>query len=181
MIWLVGSRGMLGTEVDSLLQQRRLPYLASGKEVDITDPDQLRRFASGRDFSWIINCSAYTAVDQAEDEPEAAFAINADGPGRLAALAREKNARLVHISTDYVFDGTKTEDYRESDPPSPIGVYGRSKYQGEVNIINTHPAHIIVRTAWLYGRSGPSFVATMLRLFRERAEVGVVNDQYGSP
>jgi len=181
MIWLIGNQGMLGTEVETLLRRRRVPYFASDKEVDITDPDALRRFASGRSLTWIINCSAYTAVDQAEDEPEAAFAINADGPGHLAALAREKNARLLHISTDYVFDGTRAEAYRESDPPSPIGVYGRSKYQGEVNIINTLAEHIIVRTAWLYGHHGPSFVATMLRLFHERPEVRVVNDQYGSP
>ncbi|HPO47014.1 MAG TPA: dTDP-4-dehydrorhamnose reductase, partial [Spirochaetota bacterium] len=131
--------------------------------------------------SWIINCSAYTAVDRAEDEPERAFEINARGVGSLARIAHEKGARLVHISTDYVFDGERGEPYNEDDSTRPTSVYGKSKLMGEEEILKTHPGHFIIRTAWLYGKNGPNFVYTMLRLFNERDEVRVVNDQRGSP
>ncbi len=181
MIWLVGNRGMLGTEVEELLRQHDLPYFASDREVDITDPGLLQDFASNKPLSWIINCSAYTAVDQAEDEPELAFRINAEGPRNLAGIARDKEAKLIHISTDYVYDGTKEGRYTETDPPNPLGVYGASKYQGEVHIQNLLKAHFILRTSWLYGKRGNNFVTTMLRLFKERDEVRVVGDQWGSP
>ncbi len=115
MMWLVGNRGMLGTEVEALLRKRDIPYIASDKEVDITDQSRLWRFIARHPLSWIINCSAYTAVDRAEDEPEAAFRINADGPRYLAEIAQRKGAKLVHISTDYVFDGTKDGAYVETD------------------------------------------------------------------
>jgi dTDP-4-dehydrorhamnose reductase len=181
MIWLVGNRGMLGTEVAAILWQRGLPYFASDKEADIADLDQLRQFVSEKPLSWVINCSAYTAVDKAEDEPELAFRVNTDGPGNLAAIARDKGAKLIHISTDYVYDGTKEGEYVETDIPNPLGVYGTSKYQGEVHIQKHLNEHFILRTSWLYGRHGNNFVYTMLRLFKERDEVHVVGDQWGSP
>jgi len=181
MIWLVGNRGMLGTEVEALLQQHGMAYFATDREVDITDQDRLQQFVSDKPLSWIINCSAYTAVDKAEDEPELAFRINADGPRNLAGIARDKEAKLIHISTDYVYDGTKEGAYTETDSPNPLGVYGASKYQGEVHIQKTLQAYFIVRTSWLYGKHGNNFVKTMLRLFRERDEVRVVGDQWGSP
>jgi len=181
MIWLVGNRGMLGTEVEKLLRQHDLPYVSSDKDVDIAHPDRLQQFVSNKPLSWIINCSAYTAVDKAEDEPELAFRINADGPRNLAVIARDKGAKLIHISTDYVFDGTKEGAYTETDPPNPLGVYGATKYQGEVYIQKSLKEHFIVRTSWLYGKHGSNFVSTMLRLFRERDEVRVVGDQWGSP
>lgn len=181
MIWLVGNRGMLGTEVEGLLLKRNLPYVASDKEVDITDQDQLQQFVFDKPISWIINCSAYTAVDKAEDEPELAFRINAEGPRNLAGMALRKGAKLIHISTDYVYDGTKEGDYVETDTPNPLGVYGASKYQGELHIQNTLTEYFILRTSWLYGKHGNNFVYTMLRLFNERAEIGVVGDQWGSP
>lgn len=181
MIWLIGNRGMLGTEVEALLRQRNLPYFASDKEVDITEPEQLQQFVAGKPLSWIINCSAYTAVDRAEDEPALAFRVNADGPRNIAEIARNKGAKLIHISTDYVFDGTKEGAYLETDIPNPLGVYGRSKYQGEVHIQKTLKDHFILRTSWLYGKHGNNFVYTMLRLFKERDEVRVVGDQWGSP
>jgi len=181
MIWLVGNRGMLGTEVEKLLRQHDLPYISSDKEVDITDQDQLKQFVFDKPISWIINCSAYTAVDKAEDEPELAFRINADGPRNLAGIALNKGAKLIHISTDYVYDGTKEGKYVETDTPHPLGVYGASKYQGEIYIQNLLKEHFIVRTSWLYGKHGNNFVYTMLRLFRERDEVLVVGDQWGAP
>ena len=181
MIWLIGYKGMLGREVESLLQNKGLPYIASDQEIDITNLDELRTFSADKPISWIINCAAYTAVDKAEDEPALAFKINAAGPRNIAEIAGNKGAKLIHISTDYVFDGTKTGAYLETDPPHPLGVYGQSKYQGEVNIAETLREHFILRTAWLYGKQGNNFVYTMLRLFSERDEVSVVGDQWGSP
>jgi dTDP-4-dehydrorhamnose reductase len=181
MIWLVGNRGMLGTEVQHGLQAGGREHVATDLEVDIADRKAISEFARGLGLTWIVNCSAYTAVDRAEDEPEAAFRINAEGVRNLALLAREKGARLLHISTDYIFDGCKEGAYLEEDPPNPLGVYGRSKLQGEWHIREATDQHVILRTAWLYGPSGNNFVRTMLRLFREREEVRVVADQWGSP
>jgi len=181
VIWLIGNRGMLGTEVEALLCKWNMPFIASDKEVDITDSVQLQKFVADNPLSWIINCSAYTAVDKAEDEPKLAFRINADGPRNIAEIAGNKGAKLIHISTDYVFDGAKEGAYVETDSPNPLGVYGKSKYQGEVHIQKTLKEHFILRTSWLYGKHGNNFVSTMLRLFRERDEVRVVGDQFGSP
>jgi len=181
MIWLIGNKGMLGREVEALLQKKELAYIASDQEIDITSLDELRMFSADKPISWIINCAAYTAVDRAEDEPDLAFKINADGPRNIAEIARNKGAKLVHISTDYVFDGTKAGAYLETDPPHPLGVYSQSKYQGEVNIADTLSEYFIIRSAWLYGKQGNNFVYTMLRLFQERDEVSVVGDQWGSP
>lgn len=181
MIWLVGNRGMLGTEVHRRLQARKLEHVATDLDVDITDGQSVNDFSGPLALSWIVNCSAYTAVDRAEDEPERAFRINADGVGNLASAARQKGARLLHISTDYVFDGKKAGAYLETDSPNPSGVYGRSKLQGELHVRENIDRHVILRTAWLYGPAGANFVRTMLRLFQERDEVKVVADQWGSP
>jgi dTDP-4-dehydrorhamnose reductase len=177
MIWLIGKRGMLGREVEALLDRQKRDYIATGVEVDITDIEQLKEFAANKPVSWIINCSAYTAVDKAEDEPEEAFKINADGSSNISKTAAYKNARLIHISTDYVFDGTKKGAYLETDLPNPINIYGKSKLKGETNITETTKAYFIIRTAWLYGKNGNNFVRTMLRLFKEKLEVNVVADQ----
>ncbi len=181
MIWLIGNRGMLGSEVEALLRETGREYSLSDKEVDITSPEALSNFARDKRISWIINCSAYTAVDRAEDEPESAFGINSRGVGNIARIANEKRARLIHISTDYVFDGEQNEPYTEDDSTRPTSVYGKSKLMGEEEILKAVSDHFIIRTAWLYGKSGPNFVHTMLRLFNERDEVRVVNDQRGSP
>ena len=181
MIWLVGNRGMLGAEVQSRLQALDLKHAATDLDVDIADPRALQAFAGGLNLSWIVNCSAYTAVDRAEDEPEQAFRINAEGVRNLTLAARRTGARLLHISTDYVFDGRKEGPYLETDAPNPPGVYGRSKLEGERHIREALESHVIVRTAWLYAPGGNNFVRTMLRLFRERDEVRVVADQWGNP
>ena len=172
---------MLGTEVEHLLQEQKLDYVASDREVDITEREYLREFAQDKPLSWIINCAAYTAVDRAEDEPELAFRINADGPLHLAGIAQSKNAKLIHLSTDYVFNGAADATYAETAPPAPCGVYGASKHRGERNIAENMASYFIIRTAWLYGKNGPNFIYTMLQLFREEAEVRVVVDQWGSP
>jgi dTDP-4-dehydrorhamnose reductase len=181
MIWLVGNRGMLGTEVHNRLQVRNVEHVATDLEVDIADSQALSKFSGPLALSWIVNCSAYTAVDRAEDEPEKAFRINAEGVRNLARVARQKGAGFLHISTDYVFDGRKEGAYLETDTPNPLGVYGRSKLQGELYIRDNIDRHVILRTAWLYGPYGNNFVRTMLRLFQERDEVRVVSDQWGSP
>ena len=181
MIWLIGNKGMLGTEVERLLKKNQLDYIASDREVDITNLEQIYTFTDDKPLAWIVNCAAYTAVDKAEDEPELAFRINADGPLNIAKIARDKGARLIHLSTDYVFGGLQDCALTETDSPNPICVYSASKYQGEVNVTRTLKSHFIIRSAWLYGQNGPNFVYTMLRQFREKDEVRVVDDQWGSP
>jgi len=181
MIWLIGNKGMLGREVEALLQKKELAYIASDQEIDITNLGELRTFSADKPITWVINCAAYTAVDKAEDETDLAFKINAVGPRNIAEIAKNRGAKLIHISTDYVFDGTKTGAYVETDLPNPLGVYGKSKYQGEVYITETLNEYFVLRTAWLYGKHGNNFVYTMLRLFKERDGVRVVGDQCGSP
>ena len=173
--------GMLGRDVERLLNDRKLQYDGSDLELDITNIEPLRDYSAGQDIEWIINCAAYTNVDKAEDDREKAFRINADGALNIARVAQETGAQLIHISTDYVFDGTKIEAYIELDDPNPQNVYGRSKLDGERRIVETMSQYFILRTAWLYGVHGSNFVHTMLRLFNERDTVKVVSDQWGSP
>ncbi len=181
MIWLIGNRGMLGSDVDAALKATGLRYCVSDMDVDIRDIDKLRGFAQGKGIRWIVNCAAYTAVDQAEEEADRAFGINAEGVRNIAIVSREIDATLVHVSTDYVFSGEKGEVYTESDETGPMGVYGRSKLEGELYIAENLDKYFILRIAWLYGKHGKNFVYTMLRLFGERDEVRVVADQWGSP
>jgi dTDP-4-dehydrorhamnose reductase len=181
MIWLVGDKGMLGSEVRRGLDAKSLACVSTDKEVDVTDVDALRAFSSDKGITWIINCAAYTAVDKAEEEPQAAHALNARAPENLACLAKEKGAKIVHISTDYVFDGKATTPYRESDPTGPLGIYGQTKADGEELVRKCCPESFIIRSAWLYGRDGNNFVHTMLKLMTERERVRVVADQWGSP
>ena len=184
MIWLAGNRGMLGTEVEELFARAGETVIASDREVDITRPGSIAAFLDRHGsprLAWIVNCAAYTAVDAAEDDAERAMAVNGTGVAHLAAAAAAAGARLLHVSTDYVFDGRGGAPCAEDDPPNPLGVYGRTKLAGEEAARAASARNVTVRTSWLYGRHGPSFVATMLRLFRERDEVGVVDDQHGCP
>jgi dTDP-4-dehydrorhamnose reductase len=190
-LWLIGSRGMLGTELSLLLERRGIPFTATDREVDITDPAALDACAEGAlrgRLGWIVNCAAYTAVDKAEDDVEACRSLNTLGPANIARTAKKFGARLIHISTDYVFDGRgiplaggSFRPYREDDPTNPTGVYGLTKRDGERRVLENNGDSYIIRTAWLYGEHGNSFVHTMLRLMNEREEVKVVNDQRGSP
>jgi dTDP-4-dehydrorhamnose reductase len=181
MIWLIGNRGMLGSDVETALQTEQMEFISSDLDVDITDINSLKNFTENRDIRWIINCSAYAAVDNAEDDYETAFRINAEGVKNIASVAKENNAVLIHISTDYVFDGTKDDEYLEEDSTGPTGVYGKSKLRGEKYLLEITEKYFIIRTSWLYGKNGNNFINTMLRLFKERDEVNVVNDQWGSP
>jgi dTDP-4-dehydrorhamnose reductase len=181
MIWLVGNKGMLGSEVERLLKADGLGFAATDLGLDITNQAAVSNLAKKLEPKWIVNCAAYTTVEKAEDEYKAALAVNAAGPENLARAALEQDAKLIHISTDYVFDGEKGSDYLEDDTVNPKSAYGKSKELGEKNVRLATPRHFILRTAWLYGRNGGNFVATMLKLFAEKDEVRVVNDQFGSP
>jgi len=181
MIWLIGNKGMLGTEIVNLCKANHIPCIGSDKEVDITDIDALYAFASGRSIHCIVNCSAYTAVDKAEEDFALAFKINHYGVMNIARVAVSLNAVVIHVSTDYVFDGTASVPYTEEDKINPLGVYGKSKAAGEQEIFAICKKYFVVRTAWLYGKHGNNFVHTMLRLFKERDSLNVVCDQSGSP
>jgi dTDP-4-dehydrorhamnose reductase len=184
MIWLVGNKGMLGTEVEDFLRKKGLSFVATDREIDITRSESAEQYIHDekiRHLSWIINCAAFTAVDASEDNAESAFTLNANGPLHLAKTAHAMEAALLHVSTDYVFNGGKEGDYTEDDRPDPISVYGKSKLQGERAVREELDRHVIVRTAWLYGRNGKNFVNTMLRLFQEGPKVRVVADQWGNP
>lgn len=181
MIWLVGANGMLGKEFVCELQNQGLSFCATDLEVDITDVKALRKYSVNKGIRWIINTAAYTAVDKAENEEEKAYAINALGPGCLGEVAQELDATVIHFSTDYVFDGYKQGAYLETDSVNPVSTYGRTKLAGEVALQQATDKYFIFRISWLYGRFGGNFVSTMLRLFCERDELGIVSDQYGAP
>ncbi|MDR0301845.1 MAG: dTDP-4-dehydrorhamnose reductase [Treponema sp.] len=192
MIWLIGNKGMLGTELSLLLEKSGLSFVETDREVDITNMAALTaayaEIAEKEQVKWIINCAAYTAVEKAEDDVETCRSLNVLGAANIAAVANNAGARLIHISTDYVFDGkgiveggTSTRPYRENDATNPIGVYGFTKRDGELAVLENNPASYIIRTAWLYGKYGNNFVHTMLRLMNEQDEIKVVNDQLGSP
>lgn len=181
MIWLIGNKGMLGTELSQALERAGLAFVGTDREVSILDEDALAAFARGKKIDWIVNCAAYTAVDRAEDEAELCAALNVAGPANIARTAAAVGASLLHISTDYVFDGNGKRPYREDDAPCPTGVYGRTKAEGERAALEACARTVIIRTAWLYGAHGPNFVHTMLRLMKERDAVGVVADQRGTP
>ncbi len=150
-------------------------------ELDITDADSIRIQLSALRPHWVINCAAFTAVDACEENEAEATLINGDAPGYIASACREVGAKLVHISTDYVFDGTKDEPYHEDDPVCPVNAYGRGKLKGELSIASNMDDYIIVRAQWLFGEHGPNFVKTILKAACERDELQVVNDQWGSP
>lgn len=174
---------MLGTELSRQLKEAGLSFTGTDRELSILEPQTLRQFASDleKPLRWIINCAAYTAVDKAEDDQDLCYALNAQGPENLARLASESGASLLHVSTDYVFSGDGSTPYDEDAPHNPGGVYGRSKSEGEKRASSLCKRLVVLRTAWLYGRHGPNFVYTMLRLMKERQELAVVNDQKGSP
>jgi dTDP-4-dehydrorhamnose reductase len=182
LVVVFGSEGQIGQE----LMGRTAPsgYALVGlprPRVDITNEEAVRGAVRQYRPAVLINCAAYTAVDRAESEPEAAFAINAGGARHIAAAARELNATLVHLSTDYVFDGGKPSPYVEDDPVAPGNVYGRSKEAGERAVRDVLDRHLILRTAWVYAAHSHNFLRTMLKLARERDSIHVVADQHGTP
>ena len=184
MIWLIGNKGMLGNDVEKLLKEQGLTYWASDKEVDISDYKALEKFGKEKKFKWVINCAGYTKVDQAEEEIAEAFKLNKDGVRNIALFSAKRQIRLIHISTDYVFNGRQEVGgiaYIEDSETNPINIYGKSKLAGEKEIKKILEEYFIIRTAWLYGLQGNNFVYAMLKLFKESDLVKVVDDQWGSP
>jgi dTDP-4-dehydrorhamnose reductase len=182
-ILVTGANGQLGNEIKALAAY--LPkwnFLFTDVDtLDITNEQEVYSWFASNLPSFIINCAAYTAVDKAEKEKEIAHKINALAPGYLARYAAMLNSKIIHISTDYVFDGTSKVPYIETDDVNPISVYGKTKLEGELNLIFENPASIIIRTSWLYSSYGTNFVKTMLRLGKEKPELKVVSDQTGTP
>lgn len=150
-------------------------------DLDITNKKAVKTAVSRIRPHVIINCAAFTNVDECEFNRDTAMMVNGDGAGNVAAAAEENHATIIHISTDYVFDGTKNGPYAEDDPPKPVNVYGESKLEGEKQVARNCSRHIILRTAWLYGAGGKNFVDTIAGLAKDREELSVVNDQHGSP
>jgi len=185
MRWLVtGANGMLGQDLMTLLADRGHEALGVDlPELDITDAGSVAAFFSDDNrFDVVVNCAAWTAVDDAEEHEGAALRVNETGPRLLAAEAHFRGARIVQISTDYVFDGSATTPYPEDAPASPASAYGRTKWAGEEAVRREHPdGHLVVRTAWLYGAHGGCFPKTIARLASERGALSVVDDQVGQP
>ncbi|MCK4906724.1 MAG: dTDP-4-dehydrorhamnose reductase [Spirochaetes bacterium] len=182
MVWVIGANGMLGQTLTRILKESHIPFLATDMEVDITDKKSLSDYCSSNNsISWIINCSAYTNVDGAESEDKTAYQINHHGAANIAGCAKDMKIPLIHISTDYVFDGNDENPKKETDSTGPISVYGKSKLAGELALQEITGKYFIIRTAWLYGIMGNNFVKTMLRLMNEKDQLNIVNDQIGSP
>lgn len=183
VILITGANGQVGNEF-RVLSSRYPGYhflFTTREELPIEDEPSAALFFDQYNISFCVNCAAYTAVDKAETEQEQAFRINAHAAGNLATLCRQHNARLIHISTDYVFNGNASVPYREDVATDPINVYGASKLAGEQEVLQNDPSAVIIRTSWVYSSFGNNFVKTMLRLIKERESINVVNDQSGCP
>lgn len=184
-ILLLGASGQVGRELPEVVRQSGV------KEIDIVGLDRTQLDVTRQELvdqkiatiepSVVINAAAYTAVDKAEEEPELAYAVNRDAPGCIANACANHDIPLIHISTDYVFDGETSEPYLEDDPVNPQSVYGQSKWEGEEAVRQNLDPHIILRTSWVFGVYGKNFVYTMIRLAKQRDELRVVNDQHGCP
>jgi dTDP-4-dehydrorhamnose reductase len=182
-ILVTGANSQLGNELHVIAPQ--FPYcqflFVTKAELDITDFNSIIKYFKGHSVDFCINCAAYTAVDKAETDEDRAYLVNADAVAILAKICSQNNTQLIHISTDYVFDGKATQPYKETDTPNPVSVYGKSKLQGEELAMKHCPSAIIIRTAWLYSSFKNNFVKTMLRLLKEKENINVVNDQIGCP
>lgn len=181
MVWIPGGNGMLGRHIAEKCDAAGIDYVATDLDVDITDRRAVSNFLGNGSFSWIVICSAYTAVDMAEEERDKAFAVNAAGVKNIAEACKGSGIKIIHFSTDYIFPGKRPGGYSEDDETGPDCAYGESKLEGEKNLTKVYDRYFIFRISWLYGPHGKNFVHTMLSLFKERDELNVVNDQYGSP
>lgn len=184
-VLVTGANGQLGKELQFLTDidpnDNFKFFFADSSMLDITDAAAVDEYVKHNSIRYIVNCAAYTAVDKAEDDADRCFAVNRDGVANLGKAAAKHNAKVIHVSTDYVFDGTATIPYTEDMPTSPQSVYGKSKREGEIALLEACPDSIIIRTSWLYSQFGNNFVKTMLKLGRERSELNVVADQTGTP
>ncbi|KAA1054018.1 dTDP-4-dehydrorhamnose reductase [Azospirillum argentinense] len=181
-VLILGTSGQVGTELMRAAWPQGTELVGLARpDVNMARPETVEAAVAAHAPGLVVNATAYTAVDKAESDQETAFAVNRDGPARLAASCAACGIPLIHISTDYVFDGTKAAPYVEDDPVAPLGVYGASKEAGEAAVRAALPQHVILRTSWVYAAHGANFVKTMLRFGREREEMRVVADQHGAP
>jgi len=182
-ILIVGAEGQLSNEINAITKSfSRFKFqFATIDDLDITDESAVTNYLNQNKTNYIINCAAYTAVDDAEENEDLAFLVNARGPEILAKVSNELNILLIHISTDYVFDGKKTGDYVENDITIPLSVYGKSKLKGELEVLKNCNTAYVIRTSWLYSSFNANFVKSMLKLAETRKELDIVADQYGSP
>ena len=182
-ILVTGANGQLGKELQSLAVQypQYLFLFATKEDLSVDDAEAIKNYFTNHQINFCINCAAYTAVDKAETDQAKAFSINAAAVGHLAFVCKTFNVQLIHISTDYVFNGMAQQPYTETDATQPMSVYGQSKLQGEEFALQNNPATIIVRTSWVYSSFGNNFVKTMLRLMQQKESINVVNDQWGCP
>ena len=181
-ILVSGRDGQLGNELKDLASKQNFEFVFTDvNDLDITDENALKEAFEKYNPCCFINCAAYTAVDKAETNQEIAYKINTEAVGYIAKQCHQHNTKLVHISTDYVFDGNGTQPYKEDDKTDPVNYYGYTKWLGEQLALNNNPATVVIRTSWVYSSYGANFVKTMLRLMKERKEINVVSDQFGSP
>lgn len=181
-IMLFGGSGQVGQEIQILCRQNNIECLSLNSSVDITKKQILNdAFSKYQEIDFVVNCAAYTAVDRAEDEVDKSYAVNSIGVGNIAVFCRQKNIPMIHLSTDFVFSGSKNGAYTEDDIPEPLNVYGKSKYEGEKILQATWEKHIILRVSWVFGKYGNNFVKTISRLASEREILNVVGDQRGCP
>ena len=182
-ILITGCNGQLGNEIQLLQAQyaQHTWFNTDVNELDITDKAAIERFVEANEIDGIVNCAAYTAVDKAESDPQLARKLNAEAPAFLAEVVGKRGGWMVQVSTDYVFNGTKHTPYVETDEPCPNSIYGQTKLEGEQAVSKLCPNAMIIRTAWLYSEFGNNFVKTMIRLGREREQLGVIFDQVGTP
>src|SRR5712671_4234335 len=180
-ILLTGRTGQLGSEFNRSLPRLGEVIAPDRNDLDLRDPEKIRRVMRDARPQLIVNAAAYTAVDAAETDETAALAVNAEAPQVLAVEAKKLGALLIHFSTDYVFDGSKNTPYVESDSPNPLNAYGRTKLAGEEAIRNSGVSHLILRTSWVYATHGRNFLRAILRLATEREELKIVDDQLGAP
>ncbi len=181
-ILVSGRDGQLGNELKDLSSAQNFDFIFTDKEdMDITDENVLHEAFRKYKPAFFINCAAYTAVDKAETDQEITYKINAEAVGLIAKQCHQFNTKLIHISTDYVFNGNATQPYQPDDATDPVNYYGYTKWLGEQLALNNNPDTIVIRTSWVYSSYGNNFVKTMLRLMKERKEINVVNDQFGSP
>jgi dTDP-4-dehydrorhamnose reductase len=181
-ILVSGRDGQLGNELKDLSSTQNFDFVFTDKDdMDITDENVLKEAFEKYRPAFFINCAAYTAVDKAETDQEITYKINAEAVGLIAKQCHQFNTKLIHISTDYVFNGKGTEPYKPGDKTDPVNYYGYTKWLGEQLALNNNPDTIVIRTSWVYSSYGNNFVKTMLRLMKERKEINVVSDQFGSP
>lgn len=181
-VLVTGANGQLGYDVIKRLEEKEIKYLGTDRDtLDITKEDDVKRVIKDYSPDVIVHCAAYTAVDKAEDERELCHAVNVLGTRYIAEACKEIDAKMIYISTDYVFDGKGDKPFDVTDGPNPINYYGQTKYEGELEVQNLIDRYFIVRISWVFGSNGNNFVKTMLRLGKERDEISVVADQVGSP